>query len=100
MYYLAEDAHVCILEPGLRTQAWFLPGFSLIFLAAGCAMAVFLPKALRQQTRSEPAAEPPTAMGTRTYPPGSMPLYFGHMTSGGNRSSTPCVPSFRRPRQL
>lgn len=47
VYHNPEDPTVCVLEPGVKGQAWFLPGFGLVFLAAGMLFAVFLPKAMR-----------------------------------------------------
>jgi hypothetical protein len=43
--YLSNDPKVCVLEPGVQVQAWFLPGFGLIFLFAGILMIFFLPRA-------------------------------------------------------
>ena len=53
--YLTTDPDVCVLEPGIRGQAWFLPGFGLVFLVAGTFMAVILPKVMRKQANTEQA---------------------------------------------
>jgi hypothetical protein len=44
VYYMRTNPEECLLEPGIKAQAWFLPGFGIVFLVAGVAMAVFLPK--------------------------------------------------------
>ncbi len=46
--YLASDPDVSVLEPGIKAQSWFLPGFGVIFLLAGSLMAVFLPRAMKK----------------------------------------------------
>lgn len=45
--YLMNDPTVCVLEPGVQGQTWFLPGFGLIFLFAGMLMLFFLPRSMR-----------------------------------------------------
>ena len=45
--YLPSDPDVCVLEPGIQAQAWFLPGFGMVFFLAGMLMAVFLPRAIK-----------------------------------------------------
>lgn len=47
--YSPEDPALAVLEPGIQGATWFLPGFGLAFFAAGAAMAVFLPRAMRKQ---------------------------------------------------
>ena len=44
VHYMLVNPKECLLEPGLKLQSWFLPGFGLLFLLAGSAMAIFLPK--------------------------------------------------------
>ncbi len=44
VHYQRENPEVCVLEPGVKAQAWFLPGFGLVFFVVGCLMAVFLPR--------------------------------------------------------
>ena len=57
--YMPEDPEECLLEPGLKAQSWFPPGFGLIFFVIGSLMLVFLPKLMRklpateQETKSE-----------------------------------------------
>jgi len=53
VYYMAEKPEECLLEPGLKLQSWFLPGFGLIFLIVGCVMAVNLPKSMAKEDSTE-----------------------------------------------
>jgi hypothetical protein len=55
--YLPSDPDLCVLEPGLKGQTWFLPGFGLVFLVSGILMAVFLPKLIKKQMDTEQGAE-------------------------------------------
>jgi hypothetical protein len=48
VYYMQEDHRVCILEPGVKSQAWFAPAFGLVFFVVGSLMAVYLPRAMKQ----------------------------------------------------
>ncbi len=48
VHYRPGDPDTCILEPGLQGQAWFLPGFGLVFLVVGSLMAIFLPMLMRK----------------------------------------------------
>lgn len=57
VYYMPEDPEVCVLEPGVKTQAYFVPGFGLIFLVAGILMAIYLPRSIRKQEIKEQANE-------------------------------------------
>ncbi len=54
--YRPGDPETCILEPGLQGQAWFMPGFGLVFLVVGSWMAIFMPKLMK---RSEMVTEQP-----------------------------------------
>jgi hypothetical protein len=59
VYYLRRNPDTCVLEPGLRLQAWFLPIFGLIFFTAGTLMAILLPRSMRRVesgTGPEPGA--------------------------------------------
>lgn len=49
VYYMPEDPEESLLEPGLKGQAWFLPGFGLAFVAIGTLLAVFVPRRMSQQ---------------------------------------------------
>jgi hypothetical protein len=60
VHYRAGNPDTCILEPGLRGQTWFLPGFGLVFLVVGSLMAIFLPKLMK---KSEMQTEPPLSPG-------------------------------------
>lgn len=55
--YLSSDPDVCVLEPGLKGQAWFLPCFGLVFFMAGMLMAVFLPRMMKRQESADQGAE-------------------------------------------
>ncbi len=52
VYYLPENPGECLLEPGVKAQSWFLPGFGLVFFAAGMLMAFFLPKLMAKAEQS------------------------------------------------
>lgn len=47
VYYLPDDPYECVLEPGTKLQAWFLPGFGMIFFTVGTAMLIFLPRLMK-----------------------------------------------------
>lgn len=49
VYYSPTNPASSVLEPGLSTQTWFLPGFGLIFGLAGLGMFFFLPGAMARQ---------------------------------------------------
>ena len=53
VHYLPDNPEECLLEPGVKGQAFFLPGFGLIFFMVGSLMAVFLPKAIEKQGITE-----------------------------------------------
>jgi hypothetical protein len=55
--YLPSDPDVCVLEPGIQGQAWFLPAFGMVFFLAGMLLAVFLPTAMKRQGTTEQGAE-------------------------------------------
>ncbi|MBI2441031.1 MAG: DUF3592 domain-containing protein [Lentisphaerae bacterium] len=57
VYYLPGNPEECLLEPGLKGQSWFLPGFGLLFFTVGSLMAVSLPRAIRKQEITEQEAE-------------------------------------------
>ena len=54
VYYMRENPEVCVLEPGLKGQTWFLPAFGLVFFVIGSLMAIFLPMAMREHTTTQP----------------------------------------------
>jgi hypothetical protein len=58
--YSPDDPDVCVLEPGLKAQAWAIPAFGLGFFTTGMLMAIFLPKLMSKQETAEPtgATEP------------------------------------------
>ena len=41
VYYMPENPEECLLEPGLKAQAWVLPSLGLIFFAAGSLTVYF-----------------------------------------------------------
>ncbi len=53
VYYMPGDPDECLLEPGMKVQSWFLPGFGLVFFAVGSLMAILLPRAMRKQEASK-----------------------------------------------
>lgn len=38
--YMPGNPTECLLEPGAKTQVWFLPGMGLVFFVAGCLALV------------------------------------------------------------
>ncbi len=48
VYYMSGNPEECLLEPGIKGQSFFLPGFGLIFFTIGSLMAVFLPTTIRR----------------------------------------------------
>jgi hypothetical protein len=54
VYYDPKNPHVCLLEPGVKLQTWFLPGFGFIFLAISGLIAFFIQKGLRTLAAAEP----------------------------------------------
>ncbi len=57
VYHLPGNPEECLLEPGVKGQAWVLPGIGLIFFGAGILMTVFLPIALRKKAAAAPGIE-------------------------------------------
>ena len=53
--YRTGSPDVCVLESGLKAQAWFLPVFGLVFIAVGLLILVFGPRHMR------PPASPASA---------------------------------------
>ncbi len=53
VHYMPVNPEECLLEPGLKIQALFLPGFGLIFFTAGCLMVVFGTKATKKAQRHQ-----------------------------------------------
>jgi hypothetical protein len=47
VYYQPDSPAVCVLEPGLKGHAWFIPAFGLFFLALGCAGVALTPRYFR-----------------------------------------------------
>lgn len=43
VYYLPGQPEECLLEPGVKPQVWFLPGFGAVLLIAGSLMFLLLP---------------------------------------------------------
>lgn len=48
VYYLPKNPEVTVLEPGQKTQVWFLPAIGLVFFLVGVAMAVYLPRTMKK----------------------------------------------------
>ena len=48
VYFKPDQPQQCVLEPGLRGQAWVVPIFGSLFFFIGCAMAIGLPIAIKK----------------------------------------------------
>lgn len=57
VHYMPGNPEECLLEPGIKRQSFFLPGFGLIFFTVGSLMAILLPKAMKKQGITEQGAE-------------------------------------------
>ena len=53
VYYMPDKPEECLLEPGVKGQSFFLPGFGLVFFIVGSFMAVSMPKAMRKKEAME-----------------------------------------------
>ncbi|NTV46848.1 MAG: DUF3592 domain-containing protein [Chlorobiales bacterium] len=49
VYYKADDPEVCALQPGQKSEAWYIPIVGLAFVLFGTLAAVFLPKLLQDK---------------------------------------------------
>ena len=48
VHYMPGNPEECLLEPGIKAQAWFMPIFGLVFFTAGTLMAIFMPRAMKK----------------------------------------------------
>jgi hypothetical protein len=53
VHYSPNDPTKAVLEPGISTKTFFLPGFGSVFFLAGCAIFYFAPKMNQRQTTPE-----------------------------------------------
>jgi hypothetical protein len=51
MYYMPDNPKVCVLEPGIQTQAYILPGLGLSLFVIGSLVAIFARKVMRSRNR-------------------------------------------------
>lgn len=51
VYYSPTDPDTSVLEPGISGQTIFLPSFGAVFLFAGLAMFIFVPRAIQKHER-------------------------------------------------
>ncbi|AKJ64909.1 DUF3592 domain-containing protein [Kiritimatiella glycovorans] len=58
VHYMPGNPEECLLEPGVKGQSWFLPGFGILFFTAGSLMAAFLPGTINKQELAEQSPEP------------------------------------------
>lgn len=63
VYYNQKNPQMCVLEPGIKGQTWFLPVLGLIFLAAGGITALTISKAIKLQAAAEPGTQGDEANG-------------------------------------
>ena len=57
VYYDPQNPQVCILEPGVKEQAFLVPGLGLIFVAGGGIILFFIRKRLRNSSAAEPGIQ-------------------------------------------
>lgn len=50
VYYRANKPNECLLEPGIKTQSFFMLGFGLVFFIAGIFLIIFLPERIEKQS--------------------------------------------------
>jgi len=48
VYYMPDNPKRCVLEPGLKGQAWTVPILGAVFFIVGCAMAIGVPIAIKR----------------------------------------------------
>lgn len=54
VHYDPDDPETSLLEAGIQGQAFFLPGFGLLFFGAGLVVFIFLPRSMaRKRARME-----------------------------------------------
>jgi hypothetical protein len=58
IYYMPSRPEECLLEPGIKLQAWAIPVFGMLFLSIGIAMLVFIPKMLEKACQAQRQLDP------------------------------------------
>ena len=58
VYYMPGKTRECLLEPGMKFSTFVCPIVGIIFIVAGCLMAVHLPGAIKN-SNAAPAVEVP-----------------------------------------
>ena len=49
VYYMPGNPKVCVLEPGIQTKAYIVPGLGLSLFVLGSLVAIFVQKTMRKQ---------------------------------------------------
>ena len=49
VYYMPDNPKVCVLEPGIQTRAYIVPGLGLFLFVLGSLVAIFVRKVMRKQ---------------------------------------------------
>jgi hypothetical protein len=52
VYYMPDDPEQSLLEPGIRRDAWLLPGVGAVFLIIGCLLLAVVPRLLQSASSS------------------------------------------------
>ena len=60
VFYQPGQPEECLLEPGLKKQAWFIPGAGALFAGIGILLAIWLPRARRLKSVSNPGTAGPS----------------------------------------
>jgi len=60
VFYQPGQPEECLLEPGLKKQAWFIPGAGALFAGIGVLLAIWLPRARRLKSVSNPGTAGPS----------------------------------------
>ena len=51
VYYMPDNPKVCVLEPGIQTKAYIVPGLGLSLFVIGSLVGIFVRKVMRSRNR-------------------------------------------------
>ena len=52
VHHMPSDPSVSLLEPGVKPQAWFVPGLGLVFVCVGILLLFLSPRLLPKTDQS------------------------------------------------